>query len=64
MLALCHPNPQQLKAIFVNLAKGRELGKQADFLLGYSFEDHWEEPIELGTGDFKIWLGSECPSKF
>ncbi|MBG1240511.1 Coq4 family protein [Nostoc sp. NZL] len=38
--------PQQTKAIFVNLAKGRELGKKADFMLGYRFEDHWEEPIE------------------
>jgi ubiquinone biosynthesis protein COQ4 len=37
--------PQQIKAIFVNLDKGRELGKKADFLLGYRFEDHWEEPI-------------------
>lgn len=32
--------PQQIKAIFVNLEKGRELGKKADFLLGYRFEDH------------------------
>lgn len=38
--------PQQIKEIFVNLAKGRELGKKADFLLGYRFEDHWKEPIE------------------
>ncbi len=38
--------PQQIKAIFANLAKGRELGKKADFLLGYRFEDHWEEPID------------------
>jgi ubiquinone biosynthesis protein Coq4 len=38
--------PQQIKGIFANLAKGRELGKKADFLLGYRFEEHWEEPIE------------------
>lgn len=38
--------PRQIKGIFANLAKGRELGKKADFLLGYCFEDHWEEPIE------------------
>ncbi|BDI14657.1 hypothetical protein ANSO36C_04590 [Nostoc cf. commune SO-36] len=38
--------PQQIKAIFVNLAKGQELGKKADFLLGYRFEEHWEEPID------------------
>jgi ubiquinone biosynthesis protein Coq4 len=28
------------------LGKGREVGKKADFLLGYRFEDHWEEAIE------------------
>jgi ubiquinone biosynthesis protein Coq4 len=37
--------PQQRGAIRANLAKGRELGKQADFLLGYRFEDHWHEPV-------------------
>ncbi|WP_448266048.1 hypothetical protein [Nostoc sp. DSM 114159] len=36
---------QQTKAIFANLAKGRKLGKKADFILGYRFEDCWEEPI-------------------
>lgn len=30
---------QQTKAIFANLAKGRELSKKADFMLGYRFED-------------------------
>lgn len=38
--------PQQIKVIFANLEKGRELGKKADLLLGYRFEDHWEEPID------------------
>ncbi|MBD6620600.1 hypothetical protein FNW02_33740 [Komarekiella sp. 'clone 1'] len=37
--------PQQIKTIFANLKKGRELGKKADFLLGYRFEDYWKEPI-------------------
>lgn len=37
--------PSQRGAIRGNLAKGQELGKQADFLLGYRFEDHWHEPI-------------------
>lgn len=37
--------PQQFKAIFANLKAGQELGKKAEFLLGYRFEDHWEEPI-------------------
>jgi ubiquinone biosynthesis protein COQ4 len=37
--------PQQIKEIFANIQKGQELGKKAEFLLGYRFEDHWEEPI-------------------
>jgi ubiquinone biosynthesis protein Coq4 len=37
--------PQQVKAIFANLQKGRELGNKAEFLLGYRFEEHWQEPI-------------------
>ncbi|MDB9376197.1 Coq4 family protein [Nodularia sphaerocarpa] len=35
--------PQQIKAIFYNVNKGRDLGKNADFLLGYRFEEHWLE---------------------
>ncbi len=45
--------PRQRGAIWANLAKGQALGKQADFLLGYRFEDHWHEPIaevRLGLG--------------
>ena len=37
--------PQQIKAIFVNLQRGRELGNTSEFLLGYRFEEHWAEPI-------------------
>ncbi len=37
--------PRQSGAIRANLAKGQALGKQAEFLLGYRFEDHWHEPI-------------------
>jgi ubiquinone biosynthesis protein COQ4 len=37
--------PRQRGAIRANLAKGQALGKQAGFLLGYRFEDHWHEPI-------------------
>lgn len=37
--------PRQRKAIRANLAKGQALGQQADFLLGYRFEDHWHEPV-------------------
>jgi ubiquinone biosynthesis protein Coq4 len=38
--------PQQTKMIFANLKKGQQLGKRADFLLSYPFEEHWHEPIE------------------
>ncbi|MEA5566532.1 MULTISPECIES: Coq4 family protein [unclassified Anabaena] len=38
--------PQQSKMIYANLNKGQKLGKIADFLLGYHFEEHWQEPIE------------------
>ncbi len=37
--------PQQIKEIFANIKKGNDLGKQAEFLLGYRFEEHWKEPI-------------------
>ncbi|BAY43579.1 hypothetical protein SAMD00079811_11590 [Scytonema sp. HK-05] len=37
--------PKQRQAIFANLEKGLELGKKAQFLLGYRFEEHWKEPI-------------------
>lgn len=37
--------PKQRQAIFANVEKGLELGKSAQFLLGYRFEEHWEEPI-------------------
>jgi ubiquinone biosynthesis protein COQ4 len=39
--------PQQRQAIAANLQRGRELGREAKFLLGYRFEDHWEEPIDV-----------------
>ncbi|WP_414588567.1 Coq4 family protein [Scytonema sp. PCC 10023] len=37
--------PKQRQAIFANLQKGLELGKKAQFLLGYRFEEHWKEPM-------------------
>ncbi|WP_414530423.1 Coq4 family protein [Nodularia chucula] len=37
--------PQQIKQIFANLKKGKELGKKAEFMLGYRFEEHWEDNI-------------------
>lgn len=38
--------PQQIKQIFANIKKGSEIGKEAEFLLGYRFEDYWEESID------------------
>ncbi|MBE9208949.1 hypothetical protein IQ244_20885 [Nostoc sp. LEGE 06077] len=38
--------PQQIKEIFANLKKGKELGETADVLLGYRFEEHWLDPID------------------
>ncbi|MEB3279157.1 MAG: Coq4 family protein [Lyngbya sp.] len=37
--------PQQIPQIFANLRRGRELGKQAQFLLNYRFEENWEKPL-------------------
>jgi ubiquinone biosynthesis protein COQ4 len=38
--------PKQRKAIFANIQKGLEIGKKAQFCLGYRFEEHWKEPID------------------
>jgi ubiquinone biosynthesis protein COQ4 len=38
--------PWQFKAISANLKKGKAMGKKADFLLSYRFEEHWSEPID------------------
>ena len=37
--------PQQVPAIFTNVKTGRELGKNAEFLLGHRFEEHWLDSI-------------------
>jgi ubiquinone biosynthesis protein COQ4 len=37
--------PQQITQILKNIRRGRELGKQAKFMLNYRFEDHWEKPL-------------------
>ncbi|MEA5551971.1 Coq4 family protein [Anabaena cylindrica UHCC 0172] len=37
--------PQQIKAMFANIQKGEEIANQADFLLGYRWEEYWQEPI-------------------
>lgn len=38
--------PGQRDAIATNTQKGRALAQKAKFLLGYRFEEHWQEPIE------------------
>jgi ubiquinone biosynthesis protein Coq4 len=37
---------RQREAIFANMHKGLQLGKKAKFLLGYRFEEHWQEPLQ------------------
>ncbi|WP_016953506.1 Coq4 family protein [Anabaena sp. PCC 7108] len=46
--------PQQIKAIFANIQKGQEMASQADFLLGYRWEEYWEEPINKIRQRFKL----------
>ena len=48
--------PFQVSKIFENIRKGRELGKQAKFLLNYRFEENWQRPLseikaELGLAE-------------
>jgi ubiquinone biosynthesis protein Coq4 len=45
--------PSQIKEIFAHLHKGQELGKKAEFLLGFRFEDYWERPLS----EVKAMLG-------
>jgi len=37
--------PHQIKEIFANVKQGKELGKKADFLLAFRFEEHWSDPL-------------------
>lgn len=37
--------PRQIPAIFTNVKKGRYLGKNAEFLLEYQFEEHWTDSV-------------------
>lgn len=57
--------PFQIKAIFANIRKGQELGKNAKFLLGIRFEEYWERPLsevkaELGLTVEPIELTSSA----
>lgn len=46
--------PRQIKAIISNQRKGEELGKKAKFLLGYRFEEHWDESLSKVKEDFGL----------
>lgn len=46
--------PFQIKAICQNLQIGEKLGKQAEFLLEYRFEEHWDKPTNQVRRDLKL----------
>lgn len=46
--------PQQIKAIITNQRKGEELGKKAEFLLAYRFEEHWNEALSKVKEDLGL----------
>lgn len=39
--------PRQFRTIFINLRRGKRLGKKANFLMNYRFEDHWQKPLTI-----------------
>ncbi|MEM6425592.1 MAG: Coq4 family protein [Cyanobacteria bacterium P01_D01_bin.128] len=39
--------PGQRQAIAANVQSGRAMGEQTAFLLGYRFEDHWPESLDV-----------------
>ena len=39
--------PRQFKRILANVRRGKQMGKQANFLLNYRFEDHWTKPLTV-----------------
>lgn len=46
--------PRQVKAIVTNQRKGGELGREAEFLLGYRFEEHWDEALDKVRKDLGL----------
>lgn len=48
--------PRQFWAILVNVHRGKEMGKQACFLLNYRFEDYWHEPLDTVRQELGIKL--------
>ncbi len=45
---------RQVKAIVANQRKGGELGREAEFLLGYRFEEHWDEALDKVRKDLGL----------
>lgn len=45
--------PRQIRQSLANVRLGQKLGRDAEFLLGYRFEEHWETPLK----DVRIQLG-------
>jgi len=51
--------PVQIKAIITNQRKGKELGRKTKCLLGYRFEEHWDESLikvkeDLGLTEIQL----------
>ncbi|MGB3756866.1 MAG: Coq4 family protein [Rivularia sp. (in: cyanobacteria)] len=46
--------PQQVKAIVANQLKGQELARNAKFVLGYRFEEHWNESLDKVREDLGL----------
>ena len=46
--------PRQIKAIAANQRKGKELARNAKFLLGYRFEEHWNEALDKVREDLGL----------
>jgi len=45
---------RQIKPIIANQQKGKELGQKAKFLLGYRFEEHWDEALNKVREDLGL----------
>jgi ubiquinone biosynthesis protein Coq4 len=46
--------PRQVKVIFTNVRKGKELGRKAKFWLGVSFEEYWDRPLNELKAEFGL----------
>ncbi len=46
--------PRQVKAIFTNQRKGQELARNAKFVLGYRFEEHWNQSLDKVREDLGL----------